>query len=159
MQRYPNLPDPREEERDAAAAINRSRDAMYATVFFGMAMIAAGIIMTFYFAVGYDATVETTIPGETVGWGENRFTTPERHERVNNLGLEENRLIGVLCGLGLCGMGGGLLLMAKLMSMGREMERAADAVEATGEIVARQDAEWRKKGADPNQAEDTPPNP
>jgi small-conductance mechanosensitive channel len=44
-----------------------------------------------------------------------------------------------------------------LIEIGGDVRRAADAVESTGEIVARQDAEWRKKAeaSEPEERRDT----
>jgi UPF0716 family protein affecting phage T7 exclusion len=39
--------------------------------------------------------------------------------------------------------------MGWLIDVGEDVRRAAEALEATGEIVARQDAEWRKKAESP----------
>jgi len=49
-----------------------------------------------------------------------------------------------------------LAVIVWLREVGTDIRRAADALEATGKIVAEQDAEWRKKGADPNKAEGVP---
>jgi hypothetical protein len=99
--------------------------------------------MTIYFVAGYDTAVETTIPGEYNSLFHHYDS--DRHERVNNIGLEANRLVGVMCGLGLTFLGGGLLIIGRLIALGEDTRRAADALEATGKIVAEQDAEWRKK--------------
>jgi len=95
----------------------------------GCLLIGVGIIMAFCFAAVYDTAVEAG------------------GQHVNNIGLEVNRLIGVICGIGLAFFGSGLLLIGQMISLRAQARRTADALEATGKIVAEQDAEWRKKQA------------
>ncbi len=132
-------------EQVATAETGTYKDlsARAVATFVGCLLIAAGIIMTIYFVAGYDTAVETTIPGEYNSLFHHYDS--DRHERVNNIGLEANRLVGVMCGLGLTFLGGGLLIIGRLIALGEDTRRAADALEATGKIVAEQDAEWRKK--------------
>jgi len=149
MKQFPNIIATA--ENSGTDAVDRTNDGTIALGFFGCLLIVAGIIATIYFAAEYDTTMETTVPGAYLSSIDERL--PDTHQRVTNIGLEENRLIGVLCGLASCLLGMGLLILAKLNAAHIDMKRNADAVEATGEIVARQDMEWRKKAETPEPEE------
>lgn len=67
----------------------------------GVVLIGISIVVTIYFAFGYDTSVEVSKEIASTG-----VYVPDR---VENIGRQQNRLIGVLCGLTL-GIAGTVLI-------------------------------------------------